>query len=195
MASGLRHKKARALLPCIVEMSHLGGTTFRVVQFSHSAYTLPMIKSRLIVCLTASFLLVACESTMPTPEQLDALERQVRAEHRQESALLEERRRSGQMTPLEYEMEHVALERRIQNKVDSMVWNRHALAQSELKANDMPTPDRPVANPPPGVGGIQNSLYNSARQTGMGNQVMGNFLGDFGGTNYNSSRAGTNYDP
>ena len=154
-----------------------------------------MMKSHLMLCAAASLLLAACGSTMPTPEQLDDLERRVRADHRQETALLEERRRSGQITPQEYEMERTALERRIQNRVDTMVWNRHALAQSELKANDIPTPDRPVANPPPGVGGIQNSLYNSARQTGMGNQVMGNFLGDFGGTNRNANRAGTTYDP
>ncbi|HCN28068.1 MAG TPA: hypothetical protein DIT64_04670 [Verrucomicrobiales bacterium] len=120
----------------------------------------------------------------------------MRAEHQAEFAALEERRRGGQISDWEHEHELGQLEKRVRNKVDTQLWSRHALAQSELKANDIPTPDRPVSNVPPMAGGIQNSLYNSARQTGMGNQVMGNFMGDFGGSNFNSpNRAGTLYDP
>ncbi len=146
--------------------------------------------------LTGCLVLAACtNSTVPSPEQLDAIERQVRAQHQADYAALARRRQLGELDAESHREAVAALDKRVRNEVDTRLWSRHALAQSELKANDIPTPDRPVSNPAPGVGSIHNSLYNSQRQTGMGSQLMGNFLRDSGGANFNSTRAGTVYDP
>ena len=150
---------------------------------------------RSLFFLLAAAVLVSCESTAPTVEQLDALEAKVRSEHREDYALLEQQRAAGQMTADEYAVEHAALEKRVQNKVDTMLWTRHSLAQSELKANGIPTPDKPVDLAPPGVGTAQGSLYSSSRMNGLGNQMQGNFMRDLGNSNYNQRRAGSAYDP
>jgi len=144
--------------------------------------------------LAGCMALAACSSTVPSPEQLDALERQVRAQHRGDYEALENRRQSGELDAESHRIALAALDKRVRNEVDTRLWSRHALAQSELKSNDIPTPDRPIPLAPPGAGTLQNSLYNSQRQTGMGSQLMGNFLRDSGGANFNSSRAGTMYD-
>lgn len=109
-------------------------------------------------------------NTVPTAAQLDAYERQLKAAAQPEYAELEQQRASGQLTESGYESARHQLDQRIQNQVDTMAWSRHALAQSERKAMGIPTPDQPVANPPPGVGQTHGSLYNNMRTTGMGSQ-------------------------
>lgn len=150
-----------------------------------------ILRSFLILLLAA---LVSCESTAPTVDQLDALETKVRAEHREDYAMLEQQRASGQMTADQYETEHAALDKRVKDKVDTMLWTRHALAQSDLKANGIPTPDNPISLEAPGVGQTQGSLYSSSRLNGLGNQIQGNMMRDVGGTNFNQNRAGSIYD-
>jgi hypothetical protein len=146
--------------------------------------------------LAALLFLAACTSSVPTAQRLDELEQQIRAEHQVDYADLEQRRKRGELSREEYQIARSALDKRVQNRVDTMLWNRHALAQSDRKAHGIPTPDQPIDNTPPEVGGIQNTLYNSRRQTGMGNQLMGNFMRDVGGGNFNSpNRSGTLYDP
>ncbi len=139
-------------------------------------------------------LVSACVSSVPTAEKLDQLEQSVRAEYRQEYVILDEQRRSGSLSQDEYVTAKAQLEKRVQNRVDTMAWNRHALVQSDMKANAIPTPDRPQQNLPPGVGALQGSLYNSTRQNGIGNQVMGNMMQEMGGSSFNANRAGTLYD-
>lgn len=149
---------------------------------------------RLALFIAIPVLLSACVSSAPTAEKLDELERDVRAEYRQEYVLLEEQRRSGQMSGEQYTLAKTQLDRRVQNRVDTMAWSRHALVQSDMKANAIPTPDRPQQNIPPGVGTITGSVYNAQRQNGIGNQVMGNMMQELGGTSFNARRAGTLYD-
>jgi len=146
------------------------------------------------LCLLLLATLVRCETTAPTADQMDLLESKVRADHAPQYADLNQQRASGQLTPDEYVTAKAALDLRVRNKVDTMLWNRHALAESDRKANGLPTPDKPVANLPPGVGQTQGSLYTSSRLNGMGNQVQGNFMRDMGSTNFNERRAGTAYD-
>ena len=154
------------------------------------------MRSALRPLLAGCLAIAACTtSTVPGPEQFDAVERQVRAQHHADYAALEQRRQAGELDAESHREALAVLDQRVRNEVDTRLWSRHALAQSELKANDIPTPDRPVSNPPPGVGSLPNTLYNSQRQTGMGSQLMGNFLRDSGGANFNSTRAGTVYDP
>lgn len=150
---------------------------------------------RLLSGLLLLPLLAACVSSIPTAAEFDRLEQQLRAEYRQDYDQLEQQRRTGQLTPAEHAQARAALDQRVRNRVDTMLWSRHALVQSDLKAHNIPTPDKPQDNTPPVVGGVQNSLYNASRQTGMGNQVMGNFMRDFGGGNFNAGRAGSVYDP
>ncbi|MEQ1751365.1 MAG: hypothetical protein ABL974_18220 [Prosthecobacter sp.] len=138
--------------------------------------------------------LVSCESSAPTAEQMDALQTKIRAEHREEYATLEQQRATGQMSAEQYVTERSSLDKRVQNKVDNMLWNRHALVQSEMRANGIPTPDAPVALDAPGVGQSQGSLYTSSRMNGLGNQIQGGFMRDIGGSNFNQNRAGTIHD-
>lgn len=140
-------------------------------------------------------LLVSCASTAPTAEQLDALERKVRAEHQSYYDELSQRRAAGQLTEAEYAAERSRLDHQVHSKVDTMVWSRHELAQSDLKANGIPTPDKPVILDAPGVGSVQGSLYSSSRINGLGNQIQGNMMRDLGGANFNQRRAGSVYDP
>jgi hypothetical protein len=132
---------------------------------------------------------------MPTPEQLDQLEKQVRAEHHSQYADLARQHSTGQMSAEQYAASLAVLDKRVRNKVDTMVWSRHHLAQSERKSVGMPTPDAPVQLEPPAAGQVNGSLYSSSRVNGMGNQIQGNFMRDMGGGNFNSGRrAGTVYD-
>ena len=141
-------------------------------------------------------LLASCTSpTTPTVEQLNALEQKVRAEHQPYYDDLAQRRASGQVTQAEYDAEKAKLDHRVHSKVDTMLWTRHELAQSDLKANGIPTPDKPVMLDAPGVGSVQGSLYSSSRINGLGNQIQGNFMRDVGGANFNQGRAGSIYDP
>lgn len=144
--------------------------------------------------LLVPVLLSACVSSIPTAEKLDEMERSVRAEYRQEYVILEDQRRSGSLTGEDYTLAKAQLDRRVQNRVDTMAYSRHALVQSDLKAHAIPTPDSPQQNMPPGVGTISGSVYNSQRQNGIGNQVMGNMMQELGGTSFNARRAGSLYD-
>ena len=140
-------------------------------------------------------ILVACSSpSVPTPEQLDALEQQVRAENQPLYVELNQRLASGQISQSEYKIQRASLDHRVLAKVDTMAWSRHALVESEMKANGVPTPDRPVVLDAPGVGTVQGSLYSSSRINGLGNQIQGNMMRDLGGGNFNQRRAGTIYD-
>ncbi|MCX6853522.1 MAG: hypothetical protein NTV80_01295 [Verrucomicrobia bacterium] len=133
---------------------------------------------------------------MPTATQMDELERQVRREEEPEYARLAQMRTAGQLSPGEYEVQKQSLDLRVQNKVDNMVWSRHALAQSNLKSMGMPTPDLPVSNLPPGVGTVQGSLYNSTRLNGLGNQMQSNYMQNLGTSSFQKGvGAGTAYDP
>lgn len=124
----------------------------------------------LALAVALSFGASCITSTAPTAAQLDAFERQLRTEARAEYAALDQQRAAGQLTQAEHAAARARLDQRIQNQVDTLAWSRHALAQSELKALGIPTPDKPVANPPPGVGQTQGSLYNALRTSGMGSQ-------------------------
>lgn len=150
---------------------------------------------RAILCFSC-VVLVSCGSTMPTAAQMDQLESQVRREEEPEYARLSQMRAAGQLSPGEYEVQKQSLDLRVQNKVDNMVWSRHALAQSHLKSMGMPTPDLPVSNLPPGVGSIQGSLYTSSRLNGLGNQIQANAMQSMGTSSFQKgTSAGTAYDP
>ena len=154
-----------------------------------------MTPIRAILCLSCVALL-SCGTTMPTASQMDLLESQVRQEEEPEYVRLMQMRSAGQLSPGEYEVQKQALDRRVQNKVDNMVWSRHALAQSHRKSQGLPTPDQPVSNLPPGVGTVQGSIYTSARLNGLGNEIQANAMQSMGTSSFQKGMsAGTAYDP
>lgn len=148
---------------------------------------------RLVLCLSASALLGACVSSVPTADVMDDLEKKVRAEYRQDYADLDDQRRAGTLASEDYVIAKEKLDKRVQNKVDTMLWSRHALVQSDMKANGVPTPDRPQQNDPPGVGSMSGTMYNSTRQNGLGSQAMDQMVRTGGSLN-NARRPGTMYD-
>lgn len=149
---------------------------------------------RLAPCFLLMTLLSACISSTPTAEKLDELEHKIRADFQPSYAQLEEQRRKGELSSEEYAMAKEQLDQRVQNRVDNMAWSRHALVQSDMKANAIPTPDAPQYIAPPGVGSLQGSLYNAQRQNGIGNQAMGSIMQEMGSSHLNGRRAGTLYD-
>jgi hypothetical protein len=155
---------------------------------------MPNMSFRHVLCLGFAISLGACVNSVPTAEKLDQLEQQVRAEYRQEYVALDEQRRSGGMDQVEYNAAKKQIDQRVQNRVDTMAWSRHALVQSDMKANAIPTPDKPQSNLPPGVGSMQGTVYNSTRQNGIGTQAIGNMIQQSNATTYNGRRAGTMYD-
>lgn len=126
---------------------------------------------------------------------MDALEQRVRAEQQPAYQDLEQRRAAGQITQAEYEAERTIIDHRVRTKVDTLVWSRHALAQSDLRSQGIPTPENPIQLDAPGTGSVNGSLYTSSRVNGLGNQVQGNMMRDLGGRNFNDRRAGSIYDP
>lgn len=101
---------------------------------------------------------------------MDAYQKAARAANRAEYAELDQQHMSGQLTYEQFEAARKALDQRVQNQADTMAWNRHALAQSELKANSIPTPDQPVSLAAPGSGAIPDTLYNTARRSATSGQ-------------------------
>jgi hypothetical protein len=135
------------------------------------------------------FWLVGCGTgTLPTAESLTRAEQVLRDQAREEYAELDQRRGRGELSELDYRAEVAALDKRVQNEAREAAWRRHFLAESERKANGIPTPDRPVANAPPnammggaqgGVGGVQGgqgSLYRPFTMQSQGAAGM-NFNG------------------
>ena len=88
-------------------------------------------------------------------------------------AELAQQRDSGQMSAEEFDYRAKLLRDDIPRKANDMAWTRHELAQSEMRAQGIPTPDAPVSVGTPQVGGMQGSFY---RQPGdpSGNQSNGN---------------------
>ncbi len=136
--------------------------------------------------LLASVLLCglgACSSTLPTAESIDSLAAQVRQQAQPEFDSLERRRAGGQLTQDAYLAEKAALEKQVTDRVSEIAWTRHSLAESERKANGLPTPGSAVsvqANNPMQGGGASGSLYRPFTSQGMGAGNSG-MLGGGGG--------------
>ena len=110
---------------------------------------------------------------MPSAAQLDNYQRESRAAYQAEYAILERERTEGQMDAQQYELAKSLLDKRVQDRADTMAWNRHALAQSEMKASGIPTPDQPIDLRAPGTGDIPNSMYSTPRNNAINGQDSG----------------------
>lgn len=94
-------------------------------------------------------LLASCASStmdsVPTVAELAKYEHIIRARLQPEYAALDQQRTSGRMSPEEYADAKRRLDAKVSSEVNNAAWQKHYLAESERKANGVPTPDAPVA--------------------------------------------------
>lgn len=102
--------------------------------------------------LTAALLaglLASCASrtmdSVPTIAELESYQQVVRARYQAEYAELEGKRAAGSIDKANYDYNKRRLDSKVNEEVNNAAWNKHFLAESERKADGVPTPDAPVA--------------------------------------------------
>jgi hypothetical protein len=132
-----------------------------------------------------SALLVSCASStmdsIPTLAELAAYEKVVHARFQGEYDALEKQRASGAISQADYLEHKHRLDSKVSEKVNDAAWQKHFLAESERKADGVPTPDAPVALNPGSDGG---GFYQP-----MTKQNFGNAIGVSGTAGMGSMRA------
>lgn len=130
-----------------------------------------------------SGLLASCASTtmdsVPTTAELSAYEKVIRARFQPEYDTLEKQRASGTINEATYTEHKRRLDARVWEEVNNAAWQKHFLAESERKADGVPTPDAPIALNP-GSGGGSNSFYRPS------NQNFGQVAGQAGSAGFGS---------
>lgn len=118
---------------------------------------------------------------MPTVAQLDAYVRSVRARYQAQYNELEARRAKGTLSKEEYAQQKAYLDSVVNEEANNAAWNKHFLAESERKADGVPTPDQPVALTSGLVG--RDSFYRPSSQN------FGQAIGQGGSAGLGSMRA------
>jgi len=118
--------------------------------------------------------------SVPTPAELDKYATVVRARYQAEYAELEQKRAKGTISKEDYEFNKQRLDSEVNEAVNNAAWNKHFLAESERKADGVPTPDQPVALNPGAAG---ESFYRPS------NQNFGQVAGQSGSAGLGSMRA------
>lgn len=140
---------------------------------------------QLLAAAILSTLLVSCASStmdsVPTAAELDHYERVLRARFQSDYNDLESRRSRGTISKAEYEEQKRRLDNYISEQVNEAAWNKHFLAESERKADGVPTPDQTVALDP---GAIQGETFYRPS-----NQNFGQVTGQSGSAGLGSIRA------
>ncbi|WP_395719380.1 hypothetical protein [Prosthecobacter sp.] len=128
-------------------------------------------------------LLSSCASTtmdsVPTAAELSAYERVIRARLQPEYDALEKQRSSGSINQETYADHKRRLDAKVSEEVNNAAWQKHFLAESERKADGIPTPDAPVALNARAGGGV-NTFYQPS------NQNFGNVMGQAGSAGFGS---------
>lgn len=131
--------------------------------------------SNLLPAVLLSVLLASCASrtmdSVPTLAELNAYEQVIRARYKGMYDELEHKRSKGEITQAEYAEQKQRLDAKVTGSVNNAAWNKHFLAESERKSDNVPTPDHPVALSPGQVGGY--NLGGTAGSVGSGS--MGSF--------------------
>lgn len=148
--------------------------------------------SNLLLAALLSGLLASCASrtmdSIPTIAELNAYEKVVRDRYQTQYDELERKRASGALSKTDYAEQKRWLDSKVAEAVNNAAWNKHYLAESERKSDNVPTPDNPVALSSGlvggGIGGISSggmgSFYSPSYQnygavSGMGGTAgMGN---------------------
>ncbi len=118
--------------------------------------------------------------SVPTEQELNKYAGIVRARYQAEYADLEQKRARGAISKDDYEFNKNRLDSKVNEEVNNAAWNKHFLAESERKADGVPTPDAPVALNPGATGG--ESFYRPS------NQNFGQVTGQSGSAGLGSIR-------
>lgn len=114
--------------------------------------------SHLLLAALLSSLLASCASrtmdSVPTVAQLNAYEKMIRPQFQPMYDELEKKRASGTLSKAQYDEEKHHLDSKLAAKVNNAAWNKHFLAESVRKSDNVPTPDHPVALAAGQVGGM-----------------------------------------
>lgn len=102
------------------------------------------LTAALLCVLLASCASSTMDST-PTVAELESYERVIRARYQAQYADLASERSSGKISAEEYAEGKRRLDGKVSKEVNDAAWNKHFLAESERKADGVPTPDAPVA--------------------------------------------------
>lgn len=127
-----------------------------------------------VLTLFAASVLASCASrtmdSVPTIAEMEGYTRVVKARYQAEYAELERRRTSGTISSADYDANKRRLDARVSEEVNDAAWNKHFLAESERKADGVPTPDAPVyldSSSPVGGGFYQPMNQNYGQVTGQ----------------------------
>lgn len=129
------------------------------------------MKSLLAIVLIPALLVSCASSTMdsvPTVAELHAYEQVIRARMKGEYDALEMQRASGTLSQSEYASQKSRLDSKVSEEVNNAAWQKHFLAESERKADGVPTPDAPVALNSGATGGM---FYQPMTKQNFGNAI------------------------
>lgn len=142
-----------------------------------------IVSSILAAGLFTSLLASCASSTMdsvPTEQELNKYAGVVRARYQPQYDELEQKRARGTISKADYEFNKNRLDSKVNEEVNDAAWNKHFLAESERKADGVPTPDQPVALNPGTAG---DSFYRPS------NQNFGQVTGQGGAAGVGSIRS------
>lgn len=121
--------------------------------------------TKIVLTAFAASLLASCASrtmdSVPSPQELNSYTHVVRARYQAEYNELERRRAAGTISKADYDYNKHRLDSKVNEEVNDAAWNKHFLAESERKADGVPTPDAPVALTP---GQTPDSFYRPSSQ-------------------------------
>ena len=106
------------------------------------------VSESLLVALLSGLLASCASKTMdsiPTLAELNSYEQVVRARYQVLYNELDQKLSSGAISKVEYAEQKRRLDSKVAGSVNNAAWNKHYLAESERKSDDVPTPDHPVA--------------------------------------------------
>lgn len=136
---------------------------------------------QLFAAAVLATLVSSCASTtmdsVPTAAELSAYEAVIRARLQPEYDALEKQRASGAISQETYAEHKKRLDSKVWEDANNAAWQKHFLAESERKADGVPTPDAPVALSP-ATGG--NTFYQPS------NQNFGRVMGQAGSAGFGS---------
>ena len=118
------------------------------------------VSKSLLVALLSGLLASCASSTMdsiPSLAELNAYEKVIRARYQILYDELEQKRSSGSISKPEYASQKLRLDSKVAESVNNAAWNKHYLAESERKSDNVPTPDHPVVLTSGLVGGTNMS--------------------------------------
>jgi hypothetical protein len=129
----------------------------------------------------AALLLASCgTNTMPSAADMDRYYQKAEQIAEEKIALLDEKRRRGEISQEEFDMQAAAARARITNQATELAWARHEIVEAQKRSLGIPTGDHPVQVQVPGAGGqpTGESFYRKAGSvsagTLQGNSPYGN---------------------